>query len=84
MSFIYPLTCILSHPSIDIHPFITSSVHYAVQILGDSSSAVLWLGVKHQQKEALTLFTQEIAPAGTGMGTSTIFHKWTNEWMDYG
>lgn len=28
----------------------------------------MWLGVKHEKKEALELFTREIAPAGTGMG----------------
>ncbi|XP_064404815.1 uncharacterized protein LOC135350047 [Halichondria panicea] len=27
----------------------------------------MWIGVKHQKKEALELFTREIAPAGTGM-----------------
>ncbi len=30
----------------------------------------MWIGVKHQKKEALELFTREIAPAGTGMGES--------------
>ena len=29
---------------------------------------ILWMGVKHQDKRALELFTREIAPAGTGMG----------------
>lgn len=28
----------------------------------------MWIGVKHQEKKALELFTREIAPAGTGMG----------------
>ena len=40
----------------------------AHQRCGHTREVVLWLGVQHQQKEALELFTREIAPAGTGMG----------------
>lgn len=32
--------------------------------------AVIWLAVHHKQKKALELFSREVAPAGTGMGTS--------------
>ena len=28
----------------------------------------LWMGARHQRKEALQIFAREIAPAGTGMG----------------
>lgn len=28
----------------------------------------MWIGVQHQQKQALELFSREVAPAGTGMG----------------
>lgn len=27
----------------------------------------MWIGVQHQQKEALEIFSREVAPAGTGM-----------------
>ena len=27
----------------------------------------MWLGVRHQNKKALELFSREMAPAGTGM-----------------
>lgn len=30
--------------------------------------AVIWLAVHHKQKEAVEIFSREIAPAGTGMG----------------
>lgn len=30
--------------------------------------AVLWLAVHHKQREAVEIFSKEIAPAGTGMG----------------
>lgn len=33
----------------------------------------LWIGVKHEKKEALELFTREIAPSGTGMGEQLSF-----------
>lgn len=33
-----------------------------------SKEVVMWLGVQHQQKQALELFSREVAPAGTGMG----------------
>ena len=36
--------------------------------LSQAKEVVMWLGVQHQQKEALELFSREIAPAGTGMG----------------
>lgn len=55
--------------------------HYAHQIIGSERSygkhktpsiapreITMWIGVKHQEKKALELFTREIAPAGTGMG----------------
>lgn len=32
-----------------------------------SKEVVLWIGVQHQQKQALEIFVREIAPAGTGM-----------------
>ncbi len=43
----------------------------------------MWIGVKHQKKEALELFIREIAPAGTGMGehslyTNTVLYKACN------
>ena len=28
----------------------------------------MWLGVRHSHREALSLFSRELAPAGTGMG----------------
>ena len=28
----------------------------------------LWMGARHQRKEALQIFAREVAPAGTGMG----------------
>lgn len=36
----------------------------------DSREAVIWLAVHHKQKKALELFSREVAPAGTGMGTT--------------
>ena len=36
----------------------------------DPREVVMWMGVKHQDKRALEIFTREIAPAGTGMGES--------------
>uniref|UniRef100_A0A3P9DTB2 Si:ch73-132f6.5 n=1 Tax=Maylandia zebra TaxID=106582 RepID=A0A3P9DTB2_9CICH len=49
-----------------------------IQVLGaedtyganDSREAVIWLAVHHKQKKALELFSREVAPAGTGMGTT--------------
>ncbi|KAI3376591.1 hypothetical protein L3Q82_016473 [Scortum barcoo] len=35
-----------------------------------SREAVIWMAVHHKQKKALELFSREVAPAGTGMGTS--------------
>ena len=35
---------------------------------GESREACLWLGVRHTHKQALQIFSREIAPAGTGMG----------------
>ena len=32
-----------------------------------SKEVVMWIGVQHQQKQALEIFVREIAPAGTGM-----------------
>jgi hypothetical protein len=32
-----------------------------------SKEVVMWLGVQHQQKQALEIFAREVAPAGTGM-----------------
>ena len=32
----------------------------------------MWLGVRHTHKEALNIFSREIAPAGTGMGEECI------------
>ena len=43
----------------------------SLQIMGGSASlseAVAWFGVQHPVREAVEIFTQEIAPAGTGMG----------------
>jgi hypothetical protein len=31
------------------------------------SEAVSWMGVQHDKKEPVEIFSQEIAPAGTGM-----------------
>lgn len=31
---------------------------------------MIWLAVHHKQKKALELFSREVAPAGTGMGTT--------------
>ena len=31
---------------------------------------MLWFAVQHERKEALAIFSREIAPAGTGMGES--------------
>lgn len=36
----------------------------------DAREAVLWLAVHHKHKKALEVFSREIAPAGTGMGTT--------------
>uniref|UniRef100_A0A3Q2WKI7 Si:ch73-132f6.5 n=1 Tax=Haplochromis burtoni TaxID=8153 RepID=A0A3Q2WKI7_HAPBU len=36
----------------------------------DSREAVIWLAVHHKQKKALEHFSREVAPAGTGMGTT--------------
>ncbi|MEQ2202285.1 hypothetical protein XENOCAPTIV_009554 [Xenoophorus captivus] len=36
----------------------------------DSREAVIWMAVHHRQKKALEIFSREVAPAGTGMGTS--------------
>ena len=40
----------------------------------------MWLAVQHEQKEALDMFVQEIAPAGTGMGENrqTNIHESTH------
>ncbi|XP_074722724.1 uncharacterized protein LOC141942737 isoform X4 [Strix uralensis] len=38
--------------------------------------AVIWLAVYHKQKEAVEIFSREIAPAGTGMDLGEICH-WT-------
>ncbi len=59
------------------------SLIFSIQIIGSERSygehrahnlepreVTMWIGVKHQKKEALELFTREIAPAGTGMGES--------------
>lgn len=35
----------------------------------DPREAVLWMAVHHKQKKALEVFSREVAPAGTGMGT---------------
>ena len=43
------------------------SVH-ASPVQEAGRDAVLWLAAHHQQKGALELLSQEIAPAGTGMG----------------
>lgn len=39
-------------------------------LLQGSREAVIWMAVHHKQKKALELFAREIAPAGTGMGTT--------------
>ena len=33
-----------------------------------SREVVLWMAVEHSQRNALEVFSREIAPAGTGMG----------------
>lgn len=35
-----------------------------------SREAVIWMAVHHQQKKALEVFSREVAPAGTGAGTT--------------
>lgn len=32
-----------------------------------TKEVVMWIGVQHQQKKALELFSREVSPAGTGM-----------------
>lgn len=32
-----------------------------------AKEVVMWIGVKHQQKQALEIFVREVASAGTGM-----------------
>lgn len=32
-----------------------------------AKEVVMWIGVQHQQKKALEIFSREVAPAGTGM-----------------
>ena len=47
------------------------SLPLSLQIMGGGASlseAVAWFGVQHPVREAVEIFTQEIAPAGTGMG----------------
>ena len=61
-----------------LHP-IRSSL--TTQMIGSESSygsspssssspreVTLWMGARHQRKEALQIFAREVAPAGTGMG----------------
>ena len=35
---------------------------------GEVKEVCMWLGVRHTHKEALSIFSRELAPAGTGMG----------------
>lgn len=46
---------------------IGSNQSYGPHSSCDSREIVMWLAVQHEQKEALDMFVQEIAPAGTGM-----------------
>lgn len=46
------------------------TVWFLSACLQDSREAVIWMAVHHKQKKALELFAREIAPAGTGMGTT--------------
>lgn len=34
----------------------------------DCKEVCMWLGVRHTDKKALSIFSRELAPAGTGMG----------------
>ncbi|XP_010707732.1 uncharacterized protein LOC100546750 [Meleagris gallopavo] len=45
----------------------TYGPHARRSIDGGPREAVIWLAVHHKQKEALEIFSKEIAPAGTGM-----------------
>uniref|UniRef100_A0A3Q3WYU7 Uncharacterized protein n=1 Tax=Mola mola TaxID=94237 RepID=A0A3Q3WYU7_MOLML len=54
-----------------------------IQVLGaedtyganGSREAVIWMAAHHKQKKALEVFSREIAPAGTGMGTTNTSHE---------
>ncbi|XP_032079526.1 uncharacterized protein LOC116512931 isoform X3 [Thamnophis elegans] len=46
----------------------TYGPHAKQNIDGGPREVVIWLAVFHKQKEALEIFSREIAPAGTGMG----------------
>ncbi|XP_010135843.1 PREDICTED: uncharacterized protein LOC104494676, partial [Buceros rhinoceros silvestris] len=48
----------------------TYGPHARRSIDGGPREAVIWLAVHHKQKEAVEIFSREIAPAGTGMGTA--------------
>ncbi|KAM6269828.1 uncharacterized protein LJ264_004250 isoform 2-T2 [Porphyrio hochstetteri] len=45
----------------------TYGPHARRSIDGGPREAVIWLAVHHKQKEAVEIFSREIAPAGTGM-----------------
>ncbi|XP_015716438.1 uncharacterized protein LOC107313042 isoform X2 [Coturnix japonica] len=45
----------------------TYGPHARRSIDGGPREAVIWIAVHHKQKEALEIFSKEIAPAGTGM-----------------
>ena len=61
------ISLITHHP---VHQMIGSESSYGCSPSFSSSprEVTLWMGARHQRKEALQIFAREIAPAGTGMG----------------
>lgn len=54
---------------LQISSFTFESGELCSYFVQDLREAVLWMAVYHKQKEALEIFSREVAPAGTGMGT---------------
>lgn len=68
-----PVSCLLFWLLSPLSPLRLSPVIIKFTFLvffQDSREAVIWLAVHHKQKKALELFSREVAPAGTGMGTT--------------
>ena len=47
--------------------------------MGECKEVCMWLGVRHTHKEALNIFSREIAPAGTGMGEDCHVFMWQTQ-----